>query len=327
MRILNHSTLEQALSTERCIEAMSVAMTAASAGLTDVPLRSHLPIRGTQGKLVVMPGAMSSQNIFGLKIVSKYPRPPGSLVGTHVGMVIVFDTADGLPLALLEGGTLTEIRTAAASALATRTLAREDASVLAVIGTGAQAFRHALAVPKVRPIQLVRIWGRTQANAQRLATSLSEHLDVPVEVSVSAEAAVRDAQVICTTTSSPEPVLRGEWLSPGAHVNLVGAAVPSSAEADTVCLQRARIYVDLRSAAAAEAGELRAALAAGEIGEDAIVGEIGEVLLGRVPGRTTADQITLYKSLGMAAQDLAAARAALDSAKALGLGFDIDLAE
>lgn len=327
MRVLARRALEQALPMPRCIEAMAQAMQAASAGETDVPLRNHLPIRGTKGKLVVMPGSAPGLGVFGLKIVSKYPRPHGSPVGTHVGMVILFDTEEGLPQALLEGGTLTEIRTAAASALATRALAREDAGVLAILGTGVQAERHALAIPLVRTIRELRLWGRTSANAQALAERLSAALDATITVCSSAENAVRGADIVCTTTSSTTPVLHGDWLSPGAHVNLVGAAVASSAEADSRCLQRARIYVDSRSAAAAEAGELRDALAAHLIDETAIIGEIGEVLLGRIPGRLDSTDITLYKSLGMAAQDLAAASAALEGALSHGLGFDLDLAE
>ncbi|MCC5868276.1 MAG: ornithine cyclodeaminase family protein [Gammaproteobacteria bacterium] len=327
MRVLARRALEEALSMPRCIEAMAQAMRAVSAGETDVPLRSHLPIRGTNGKLVVMPGSAPGLGVFGLKIVSKYPRPQGSAVGTHVGMVIVFDTNEGLPQAIMEGGTLTEIRTAAASALATKALAREDAGVLAILGTGAQAERHALAIPVVRPIRELRLWGRTAATAQGLAERLSPTLDAKITVCSSAEHAVRGADIICTTTSSTTPVLHGDWLSEGAHVNLVGAAVASSAEADNRCLQRARIYVDSRSAAAAEAGELRNALAAGLIDDSAIIGEIGELLLGRIHGRVASTDITLYKSLGMAAQDLAAASAALEGAKSLGLGFELDLAE
>ena len=327
MRVLARRALEHALPMPRCIEAMDQAMRAASAGETDVPLRSHLPIRGTRGKLVVMPGSAPGLGVFGLKIVSKYPRAHGSAVGTHVGMVIVFDTDEGLAQAMLEGGTLTEIRTAAASALATRELAREEASVLAILGTGAQAERHALAIPVVRPIHELRLWGRTPANAQALAARLAPKMSAKITVCGSAEAAVRGADIVCTTTSSTTPVLQGEWLSPGTHVNLVGAAVASSAEADSRCLQRARIYVDSRSAAEAEAGELRDALAAGQITTDAIIGEIGELLLGRIKGRLDSSDITLYKSLGMAAQDLAAATAALEGARSLGLGFDLDLAE
>lgn len=332
MRVLARRALEQALPMHRCIEAMADAMRAVSAGETDVPLRSHLPIRdgadeAPRGKLVVMPGAAPGLGLFGLKIVSKYPRAADSPVGTHVGMVVVFDTAEGLPQGLLEGGTLTEIRTAAASALATRSLARADARVLAILGSGAQAERHALAIPEVRDIGVLRLWGRTRARAEDLASRLSARLNCGIVVCDTAEEAVRDADIVCTTTSSATPVLKGDWLSPGTHVNLVGAAVPTSAEADSRCLQRARIYVDSRSAAAAEAGELRNALAAGEITESAIVGELGDLLVDRIPGRLEASDITLYKSLGMAAQDLAAARAAIEGARLHDLGFDLDLAE
>ncbi|MCC5860556.1 MAG: ornithine cyclodeaminase family protein [Gammaproteobacteria bacterium] len=331
MRVLARRALEQALPMPRCIDAMAAAMRSVSAGETDVPLRSHLPITATdgspRGKLVVMPGSAPGLGVFGLKIVSKYPRAADSPVGTHVGMVIVFDNEEGLPQGLLEGGTLTEIRTAAASALATRSLARSDASVLAILGTGAQAERHALALPEVRDIRVLRLWGRTRARTEALAARLKTQLNAAITVCETAEEAVRGADIVCTTTSSATPVLHGEWLDPGAHVNLVGAAVPTSAEADSRCLQRARIYVDSRSAAAAEAGELRQALSAGEITEEAVIGELGELLLERIPGRQTDADITLYKSLGMAAQDLAAARAAIDGAITHNIGFDLDLAE
>jgi len=327
MRVLGRSALERALPMERCIEAMAEAMRATTAGEADVPLRTYLHMREGGGKLVVMPGAVTSLNVFGLKIVSKFPRPANSPHGSHVGMVTLFDARDGLPLALLEGGLLTEIRTAAASALATRELAREDARTLAILGTGAQAWRHALAIPLVRPIEVVRLWGRTRANAEQLATALRARLGVRVEVAASAELAVRGADIVCTTTSAAEPLLFGRWLSPGMHINLVGSAIPTTAEVDAECVHASRVYVDSRTAAAAEAGELRAALVGDQSVDDIIVGELGEVLLGRIPARTSAHQITLYKSLGNAAQDVVAARAALDTAQRLDLGTHLDLAE
>ena len=274
-----------------------------------------------------MPGALTTANVFGLKIVSKFPRPAGDPHGSHVGMVVVFDAGTGLPLAMLEGGTLTEIRTAAASALATRELSRPDASVLTVLGTGAQAKWHALAMPVVRPIREIRIWGRNPQRAEELAAQLRRSGGPEVRVLADAETAVRGADIVCTTTSSPKPILHGAWLAPGMHLNLVGSAIPTTAEVDTECVRRARFYVDSRSSAAAEAGELRAAIEAGVVTADHIVGEIGEVLAGKAPGRTAADQITVYKSLGVASQDLAAGLLAYRNAAADGLGTDVDLME
>ncbi|MEZ5457822.1 MAG: ornithine cyclodeaminase family protein [Steroidobacteraceae bacterium] len=327
MRLLNRHEVERALPIAACIEALAPAMIATSAGEADLPLRTHLPIRGTAGKLVVMPGALTPAKVFGLKIVSKFPRPAGDPHGSHVGMVVVFDADTGLPLAMLEGGTLTEIRTAAASALATRELSRPDASVLAVLGTGAQAKWHALAMPAVRAIREIRIWGRSLPRAEALAAQLRRTGGPEVIPMADAETTVRGADIVCTTTSSPTPILQGAWLSPGMHLNLVGSAIPTTAEVDTECVRRARFYVDSRRSAAAEAGELRAAIEAGVVTAEHVVGEIGEVLAGRAPGRTISSEITVYKSLGVASQDLAAGLLAYRNAAADGLGTDVDLME
>jgi ornithine cyclodeaminase len=327
MRVLNRGAVERALPLADCIAAVEQAMVATSAGEADLPLRMHLPIRGSKGKLVVMPGMLGPLRVFGLKIVSKFPRPAGDPHGSHVGMVIIFDADNGLPLAMLEGGVLTEIRTAAASALATRALSRPESKVLAVLGTGAQAEWHARAIPVVRPIEAVRIWGRNAAHAAALAQRLRAELQRPVSVATTVADAVRGADIVCTTTSTPEPILRGEWLEPGMHLNLVGSAIPTTAEVDVECVRRARFYVDTRAAAAAEAGELRAALAAGAVNADHVLGEIGEVLAGKVPARGDAAQITLYKSLGVASQDLAAGLRAYQNAASLELGSDLHLME
>jgi ornithine cyclodeaminase len=327
MRVLNRGEVERALPLADCIETVEQAMTATSAGEADLPLRTHLPVRGTAGKLVVMPGVLAPLRVFGLKIVSKFPRPAGDPHGSHVGMVIVFDADNGLPLAMLEGGVLTEIRTAAASALATRTLSRPESKVLAVLGTGAQASWHARAIPVVRPIEQLRIWGRNAAHAAALAQRLRTELKLQVSVATTAADAIRGADIVCTTTSTAEPILRGEWLEPGMHLNLVGSAIPTTAEVDVDCVRRARFYVDTRAAATAEAGELRAALAAGVVNADHVLGEIGEILAGKVPGRADAAQITLYKSLGVASQDLAAGLRAFQNAVSLKLGSDLHLME
>lgn len=327
MRLLRRPEVERALSIADCIDAVADAMIATSAGLADLPLRTHLPVRGSAGKLVVMPGVLAPLRVFGLKIVSKFPRPAGDRHGSHVGMVVIFDADSGLPLALLEGGVLTEIRTAAASALATRTLSRPQSRVLAILGTGAQAKWHARAIPVVRPIDELRIWGRNAQNASALAAELRTETKLNVIVAPTVADATRGADIICTTTSSAQPILQGQWLEPGMHVNLVGSAVPTTAEADVECVRRARYFVDSRSAAAAEAGELKAAVAAGVVGNDHIVAEIGDVVAGRAAGRTGPDEITLYKSLGVASQDLAAGLRAYRSAVALELGTDIDLLE
>jgi ornithine cyclodeaminase len=284
-----------------------------------------MPVPGTTGRLGLMPGYIAEPARFGLKIVSKYDRPAGSKQGTHVGAVMLFDAAEGLPLALMDGGSLTAIRTAAASALATRTLAREDATVLGVLGCGEEAHVHIPAMLVARKFAEVLVWGR---NVDR-AKSFVDHLDLPkgarARAVESVEHVVGTADVICTVTSAATPILKGEWITPGTHLNLVGSAVATTAEVDSDCVKRARFYVDYREAALAQAGELLNAIKSGVVTAEHIVGEIGDVLNGKVPGRRSADEITAYKSLGIAAQDLVAAEYVYHAARAAGAGVKVDL--
>jgi ornithine cyclodeaminase len=238
---------------------------------------------------------------------------------------MLFDAAEGLPLALMDGGSLTAIRTAAASALATRALAREDSKILGVLGCGEEAHVHIPAMLAVRKFTEVLVWGR---NADR-AKAFVEHLHMPGGVSARAvalaEQVVANTDVICTVTSAATPILKGEWIRPGTHLNLVGSAVATTAEVDGTCVKRARFYVDYREAALAQAGELLDAIKAGMVTAEHIVGEIGEVLIGKAPGRRSADEITAYKSLGIAAQDLTAAEYVYAAARAANVGVSVEL--
>lgn len=328
--VLSRSDLESLLPPERCIDAVEAAMIAASRGDAVLPLRTSTDLPGTGGRLILMPGCLAGTGVtdgsaperaFGVKVVAKFTRPAGDPLGTHVGAILLFCADTGRMLALLEGGTLTALRTAAASALATRVLARADADVVAILGTGEEAFRHAVAMCAVRPVRELRVWGRTPSRAEALVPRVRAALAAKAggrgcdaaavlpEIRAVADVpgAVSGASIVCTTTSAREPILRGAWLDPGTHVNLVGSAVPTTSEVDHECVRRARVYVDYRPSASAEAGELRAAIAAGVIGPEHVLGEIGEVLLGRIPGRVSETDLTVYKSLGIAAQDLAAA--------------------
>lgn len=325
MLILTKSDVARLLPIPACIEVMASAMTQTSARRVTLPLRQFMPVPGTTGRLGLMPGYIAEPPRFGLKIVSKYDRPAGSMHGTHVGAVMLFDAAEGLPLALMDGGSLTAIRTAAASALATRTLARADARTLGVLGCGEEAHVHIPAMLAVRKFTSIRVWGRNPARARAFVDHLTLPAGVTAEAVASAEDAVAAADVICTVTSAPTPILNGDWLRPGTHLNLVGSAVATTAEADTACVTRARFYVDYREAALAQAGELLNAIKAGAVSPAHIVGEIGEVLLGQAPGRRSAEEITVYKSLGIAAQDLAAAEYVYTAARAVGAGVAVNL--
>lgn len=325
MLILSRSQVQRLLPVGACIEVMSTAMKQTSARKVVLPLRQFMAVPDTKGKLGLMPGYIADPARFGLKIVSKYERPAGSAHGTHVGMVMLFDAAEGLPLAMLEGGSLTAIRTAAASALATRTLARADAATLAVFGCGEEAHHHIPAMLAVRPIKSIVVWGRNRARTEEFVKHLSLPGGVDASVADSVAGALAVADIVCTTTSAAEPYLQGVWLKPGQHINLVGSAVPTTAEVDTTTVTRSKFYVDLREAALVQAGELLTAIKSGAVGADHIAGEIGEVLLGSKPGRASAAEITCYKSLGIAAQDLAAAEYVYRAALAAGVGTEVKM--
>jgi ornithine cyclodeaminase len=298
-------------------------MRAVSAGNAIMPLRQYLPIPGTAVRFTLMPGYVDTPRCFGVKIVSKAERAPGSPWGSHVGAVMVFSPDDGVPVALLEGSELTAIRTAAASALATRTLARTDARRLAMIGCGLQAEHHVRALLQVRPIDRIVVWGRSQARVQEFLARIDVPPGVLVEAADSVAAAVADADIVTTVTSARTPILAGEWLKPGSHVNLVGAALREAAEADVEVVRRSRFFVDYRASAMAQAGELIDAIEQGIVTAGHIAGEIGEVLSGAVPGRRSETEITVYKSLGVAAQDLAAGWRAWERARERSLGIEV----
>ena len=321
MLILSKSQVAQALPHRDCIPLMRQAMLAVSAGDVDMPLRRYLHIPDTSGKMTLMPGYTGGDiNSFGFKVVSKYPREQGSPYGTHVGAVMVFDKAQGTPVGFMHGGELTAIRTSSASALATDVLARKDAKRLLIIGAGEEARHHIAAVTCVRDFETVEVWARKIERAEQCAEASSGLVNKPVTATGDLEAAVAEADVICTVTSAQEPVLMGAWLTPGTHVNLVGAAIPTSAEADTDVVTAGRYVVDYMPSAMDQAGELLTAIEAGAFSEDQVAGEIGQILAGEKPGRADDEEITVYKSLGVAAQDLAAALGAVAAAKEKGLG-------
>jgi ornithine cyclodeaminase len=321
MLLVTAAEIETLFPMDRAIAAARSAMRQVSSGDTLLPLRQFLAIPDAPGKMAVMPGYIAHPPRFGLKTVSKFTNAAHS----HVGTVQLYDATNGQLLAIIEGGTLTAIRTAAASALATDLLARPDSHRLAILGTGEQARRHIEAMAAVRPISQIRIWGRNARNAEALAATL-RNADMPVIVAATVAEAVADADIVCTTTPAATPILHGQHVRPGTHVNLVGSAIPTTAEADTALVAMSQFYGDYRAATLAQAGEFRNAIAAGLITADHLIGEIGELILGRIPGRQDDTAITLYKSLGVTAQDLTAADAILEAARAHGMGQEINLA-
>jgi ornithine cyclodeaminase len=325
--IISGDGVRLALPMDVCIEVIDRAMRAVSRGEARVPLRTVMGVPGPSqdarpSLFAVMPGYLGEPRGLGAKILALYPGNPQRGLSSHIGLVAYFDADTGLPRAVMDAAAITALRTAAASAVATRALAREDAGVLAILGTGEQADTHIEALVQVRPLRSVRIWGRSPEKAHDLAARHS-HLQVPIEVCETARAAAEGADIVCTLTASPEPILEGSWLAPGTHVNLVGASRRNAREADDEVVTRGRFFVDFRPSALAEAGEWYHAMQAGLANESHILAEIGEVLEGRMAGRVADTDITVYKSVGMAAQDLAAAHAIHERAVMEGIGTHV----
>ena len=307
VRVLDSETVFRTLGMPACIDLMAGTQAAISRGDIQLPLRSLLPVTEGAGYFGVMPGEIGASEVFGAKLISLFPANPARGIPAVQGYILLFNRTDGTPLALVEAGSVTAVRTAAASAAATRLLARQDASALAVLGCGALAETHLEAMLAVRPVGDVRIWGRNLERATVFAERHADQGGARVRAVADAADAVAGAQLICTVTGSYTPILQGEWLSPGAHVNLVGAHDPATREADGMVLERGRVYTEITEFALAEAGDLLLAIEEGHFTRSDIVGEIGRAIDGKIPGRSSESEITVYKNLGNTAQDLAAA--------------------
>lgn len=299
--VIDRETVRRLLPFETCIPLMREAMTALSAGRTRQLLRQIIDLDA--GRLFgVMPGATEAS--FGAKLVSVFPQNAAKGLQSHQGFVVLFDPDTGEAVSVLHGGEITAIRTAAASAAASDALAQPGASRLAILGTGEQAWMHARAMPHVRPIREVRIWGRSCSHAEELADRLAPELGVAIRVCATVRETVADAELICTTTSAVEPILQSAWVADGAHLNLVGSSYAGPREVDDALVVRARLFADHREGALRQGAEVLHAIEAGLIGEDHVLGEIGAVMSGALPGRLSAADVTIYKSLGAIVQDL-----------------------
>ncbi len=322
--IVTQSELPALLPMAECIEAMAEVLEALGRGEAVLPLRQQVVLPDGTGRLVPMPAYTASPPALGIKVITYFPGNTGTEFDSHQGAVLLFEPVHGRLLAIMDASAITAIRTAAATGLATRLLAREDAGDLAILGSGVQARTHLEAMLTVRPIRRIRVWSRTQANAAAFAREMERRHDVAIEVVAARREAVVGADIICTVTSAAEPVLRGEWIAPGAHVNAVGSSLRTDRELDAEAVRRCRLFVDRLESALAEAGDFLLARAEGAVDDDHIVGEIGQILLGEIEGRRSADEITLFKSLGLAVEDLAAAHLVYEKAMADGGGTVLD---
>ena len=293
------------LSVKGCIQAVREAMIAFSQDNVQVPLRSSIPIE--QGKsLLFMPGACKELGFYGVKLISLHSGNARRGLPSIQGVIVLFDYETGEPKAMIDGASITGLRTAAASALATQLLARPEAKTLGIYGAGLQAETHIDAIAAVRTIESVLIWARKHDAAIAFADRQSKRTGLSVRA-VSDPVAVAGSDIICTVTAAAEPVLRGEWVKPGTHINLVGSHSLSAREADSELIVRSKVYVDSLTSTTAEAGDIMIPVREGIIDMAHILGEIGQVASGEIAGRLDDAQITLYKSLGITAQDLFAA--------------------
>jgi ornithine cyclodeaminase len=306
MRFIDREEVARRLTYDVCIPIVRRAMIALSKGETRQLLRSIIPL--SEGRLFgIMPGAMGAHGTFGAKLISVFPENFARGIQSHQGLVILFDPESGAPVCVVHAGEITAIRTAAASAVATDALARKDARRLTLLGYGEQAATHARAIGKVRDLESIIVWGRSRERAQAFVDRMQAELAVSIAVAGDVREAVAQADIVCTVTSAAEPILKGDWVRPGTHLNLVGSGYAGPAEVDNDLVVRSRFIADSREGVLSQGAEFLRAKAAGLVGDEHIVAEIGQVLSAEIEGRRSAEEITVYKSLGHVVQDLASA--------------------
>ncbi|MEW6567821.1 MAG: ornithine cyclodeaminase family protein [Chloroflexota bacterium] len=327
LRILTADDVRRALPMVEAIAAVKQAFAQLSQGQAEVPLRSRLAVESRQSVVLFMPAYLKQTEDLAVKIVSVFPHNSTQGFPTIHALVVVVDPTTGRPAALLEGAALTAIRTGAASGAATDLLARPDATVAAIFGSGAQARTQLEAVCTVRTIRQVQVYGIDADSVRQFVSDMAGHGPIPHDVrpaSTPAEA-VEEADIVCTATTSSTPVFDGRLLRPGTHVNAIGSYTPAMQEVDAETLRRSLVVVDSRSAVLAESGDLMIPIQRGEFSPEGIHAELGEIVAGIRPGRTSTDQITFFKSVGNAVQDAAAARMALERAARSGLGRVVEI--
>jgi ornithine cyclodeaminase len=323
--VINGKQVRGLLPMNECMDAMEAALMALRKGEALNPLRLMMGLPEGRGLLVNMPSYV--QNAMGLKVITVMPGNEGTAYDSHQGAVLLFEAEHGSLLAMMDAGEITAIRTAAVSGVATRLLARQDAGDLAILGSGVQARTHLEAMRVARQLRRVRVWSRNADNARAFAERESAGVGIAIEPVDSVQAAVTGADLICTTTGSREPVLKGEWVGPGTHLNVVGASLKTARETDTALMVKSRLFVDRRESTLAESGDFLIPKNEGVVDDSHIQGELGEVLLGQAAGRRSPDDITLFKSLGLAIEDLASAQLIYAKAIQKGIGAKVEFGQ
>jgi alanine dehydrogenase len=301
---INKEKIASLLPMHECIGVMEQMFRSLANGECLQPLRSLMWLPDKSGLMGMMPGYAKEPGVMGIKVISIFHGNTKAGHPSHQGIVMLVDGKNGTPLMLFDAAEITAIRTAAASAAATRLLARKDAELLAVIGSGEQAEKHIEAILLVRNIKQVNLWGRDEGNAMRLIKKIEGNYNIPIVIKPNARDAVKNADIICTVTSSKEPVIQGDWIANGTHINAVGSSTPNARELDTAAILRSGIFTDCYESLFNEAGDFLIPKKEGKITDSDVKGEIGEVLTGTKKGREYAEEITLFKSLGIAVEDI-----------------------
>ena len=324
-RLLTEQQVQSLLPMADLVAAMEAALARFSAGEVLQPVRTVLTVGPTRAYFGLMPAYVPNPGSLGAKLVTVFSGNLAKQLPSHLATILLFDPETGSLQALMDGRYITEARTAAVSAVSARFLAKPDASTLAILGTGVQARSHLEAYAEVRGLKDVRVWSPKERSRERFVSDMSGHVAAPIRAMATAEQAVRGADLIVLVTSSATPVIESAWVGPGAHVVSVGACRPDQREMDPALVARARLYVDSRAAALVESGDVVMGISEGRFTVSHVQGELGEVVLGRVPGRTADDQITVFKSLGMAVEDVVAADLVLRRAAETGAGTELTL--
>ncbi|MDO8678836.1 MAG: ornithine cyclodeaminase family protein [Acidobacteriota bacterium] len=324
-RLLTEQQVQSLLPMGDLIAAMESALARFSAGEVLQPVRTVLTVGPSRAYFGLMPAYVPNPGSLGAKLVTVFSGNAAKQLPSHLATILLLDPETGALQALMDGRYITEARTAAVSAVSARFLAKADASTMAIIGSGVQARSHLEAYSEVRALKDVRIWSPQPRSRERFVSDMSGRVAVPIRATVTAEDAVRGADLVVLATSSSTPVLAAGWVSPGAHVVSVGACRPDQREMDPELTARARVYVDSRAAAVVESGDVVLGISEGRFTVSHIKGELGEVVLGRVQGRTADDQVTIFKSLGMAVEDVVAADLVFRRAAETGAGTELTL--
>jgi ornithine cyclodeaminase len=318
--LLSEQDVRIVLSMDDLIDGMQTALIRFSTGEVTQPLRTVLEVPSKKGFFGVMPACVSEPAALGTKLVTVFHGNAAAGLPTHLATILLLDPDTGELLAVVDGRFITEARTAAVSAVSAKLLAREDAATLAIVGSGVQARSHLHALARVRQLREVRVWSPDQGRRNAFVQEMRRRVDAPLTAVNSARDAVAGADLVVLATAAKEPVVSNDWIAAGTHVCAVGACRPDQREMDTALVARSRMFVDSRTGALAEAGDLLIPMREGAFGESHIAGELGEVAAGRIQGRTSADEVTIFKSLGMAIEDVAAAHLAYIKAAGRGLG-------